>query len=364
MNGITRRAMLASVSRSLIAATVVKPSTRKAKPLPRVGEFFRFADPTTETPVTRLTNPTTTSLLPAAANRFVSVKERFLVFSSDRTGTAAPFRLDLRTGVLTPLAQTSNLVSLSLTLDAQERTLYFLDGEDLKEVGLTTKKVRALAEGVEAISPGNSASEFVVVRQGRLERLNAGGKPLAEEVAPWCMVRPDGKGCAFGREIGGDEREFWYAPFAETNDAKPILLGKGRISDPIWSPDGGSLLFLREVPGRGTFLSEIHEASPETGLERKVTPTSQFASFAPNGDGSVFVGASRSKAQPTVILLLRSVQREFTLCEHRASHPASVSPVFSPDSRRVYFQSDHQGKSALYSVNVELLVEPTLTSAE
>jgi oligogalacturonide lyase len=76
----------------------------------------------------------------------------------------------------------------------------------------------------------------------------------------------------------------------------------------------------------------------------------------------MFVGASRSKAQPTIILLIRSVKRELTLCEHRASDPGSVHPVFSPDSRRVYFQSDHQGKSALYSVNVELLVEPTASA--
>jgi oligogalacturonide lyase len=75
------------------------------------------------------------------------------------------------------------------------------------------------------------------------------------------------------------------------------------------------------------------------------------------------VGASRSKAQPTIIILLRSLQRELTLCEHRASHPAAVAPVFSPDSRRVYFESDHQGKTALYSVNVEQLVEPTNATA-
>jgi oligogalacturonide lyase len=118
------------------------------------------------------------------------------------------------------------------------------------------------------------------------------------------------------------------------------------------------LLFLREVQA-GVLLSEIHEVNPDTGAEQRVAPTSQYAAFAPNGDASVFVGASRSKAQPNIVLLLRTVNREFTLCEHRASHPALVSPVFSPDSRRVYFQSDHQGKSALYSVNVELLVEPT-----
>jgi oligogalacturonide lyase len=85
--------------------------------------------------------------------------------------------------------------------------------------------------------------------------------------------------------------------------------------------------------------------------------------FAPNADASVFVGASRSKAQPTVILLLRSTKREMTLCEHHDTHPKSVAPTFSPDSRRVYFQSDHEGKPALYSVNVELLVEPTAPTA-
>jgi hypothetical protein len=70
------------------------------------------------------------------------------------------------------------------------------------------------------------------------------------------------------------------------------------------------------------------------------------------------VGASRSKAQPNVVLLLRSAKREMTICQHHASHPLTVWPSFSPDSKRVYFQSDEEGKPAIYSVNVEQLVEP------
>jgi oligogalacturonide lyase len=60
-----------------------------------------------------------------------------------------------------------------------------------------------------------------------------------------------------------------------------------------------------------------------------------------------------------VLLLLRVTRREFTLCEHKAANPETVAPVFSPDSRHVFFQSDRDGRPAIYSVHVDKLVEPT-----
>ena len=90
-----------------------------------------------------------------------------------------------------------------------------------------------------------------------------------------------------------------------------------------------------------------------------VAKTSQFAHFGFNRDSSVFVGASRNAASPTVLLLLRVTRRELTLCEHKASHPENVAPVFSPDSQRVYFQSDRDGKPAIYCMHMERLVEKT-----
>ena len=42
-----------------------------------------------------------------------------------------------------------------------------------------------------------------------------------------------------------------------------------------------------------------------------------------------------------------------------AGHPDTVAPVFSPDSQRLYFQSDRDGKPAVYCIHVERLVEKT-----
>jgi oligogalacturonide lyase len=58
-------------------------------------------------------------------------------------------------------------------------------------------------------------------------------------------------------------------------------------------------------------------------------------------------------------LLLRTTQRELTMCEHRASNPGVVAPVFSADSQQIFFQSDKQGKPAIYRVHVERFVEKT-----
>jgi len=368
VKGVTRRSLLA-VGPALFGSFSLagsSPSTRsspkKTKPLPATGEFVRFVDPTTESVVVRLTDPSHTSLLPKPTNHFISVKERFLVFSSDRAGRPAPYRLDLRTGIAAVIDHFDTFVPSSLCLDPSGRSVYLLDGMTLKEVSFGAKRSRIVEEGVSAFGVGGSEKSITFVKNGELRMPGTAAQPLAKDVAAWCLVRPGDSGCLFQRGSCDADGELWYAPMDVRQ--KPLLIARGPLAGPVWSPDGSSVLFLRNTPSAsGVLLSEIHELSPEGGPERKVSSTSQFAAFAPNGDGSVFVGASRSKAQPTIILLLRSLQRELTLCEHRASHPAAVAPVFSPDSRRVYFESDHQGKTALYSVNVEQLVEPTNATA-
>ena len=131
---------------------------------------------------------------------------------------------------------------------------------------------------------------------------------------------------------------------------------KGGAFNAAFSADGRTLLYLH-FPEEKTLLNTIREHTPDANQDQLVAKTSQFVHFDANRDTSVFVGASRNKASPHILILLRTTQRELTLCEHRATNPAAAAPVFSADSQQIFFQSDKQGKPAIYRVHVERFVE-------
>jgi oligogalacturonide lyase len=139
---------------------------------------------------------------------------------------------------------------------------------------------------------------------------------------------------------------------------RDLRIAPGRMGEAAWIPSGRTFVYLH-VPENAKELITLREYAPDDNSDKLIARTSQFESVAPNLDASVFVGASRSKASAYVLLLVRAVRRELALCEHRASDPSMVSPLFSPDSQSVFFVSDRHGKPALYRVHVERFVEET-----
>jgi oligogalacturonide lyase len=325
---------------------------KKPRTLPSAGEFVRLIDPATETTVVRLTAPTSAAVLPSPSNHFISTKDRFLIFSSDRSGAWAPYRLDLRTGLLQELAEGSRVDPKSLSMEATEKSVFLLDGGQLREIGLANKQERTLADGIVEFAVGATRNDLLVRRGDAIERLEGGR--IADKVEQLQLVHPNGVGCVFSRRSDDLSRELWFA-----SGGAHKLLARGEVSFPYWSANGNSVAFLRRSITRGVKTSQISEVDLQTGLEAPVSVRSQLACFAPNRSGAVFTGALDSKAQPNITVLLRSPAREMTICEHHAVRAADVTPVFAPDSRRIYFESDREGKSALYSVNVESLVDST-----
>ena len=73
-------------------------------------------------------------------------------------------------------------------------------------------------------------------------------------------------------------------------------------------------------------------------------------------------GVSRNLASPYILLLLRVARREFTVAEHRARDARDVTVLFTPNSQRLLWHTDREGKSAIYAMAVEKIIEKTEVS--
>jgi len=332
------------------------------------SEARRYQDPTTELDVYRLTNPEHSATLPAYYNRAITRNSASLLFTSDRTGAPQAFRLDLKTGDTHQLTEAADLDGSSLTLTPDNRSIAYFAGPSLFLANLAAPHHRELyrvPEGWErapgmSVAPDGAHATFAE-RRGENSRLRTVslGQGAARTVlqGPYPIFHP------IHRPVRGqilyrrDETSLWLAESSGQQN-RQLKIAPGRCLDPNWSADGKTILYLN-YPEDPRQLHTIRELSPDTGADRLVAKTSQFASFAFNRDTSVFAGASANRGSPTVLILLRVTRRELTLCEHKASQPEHVTLMFSPDSQRICFESDRDGKPALYCLPMERLVEKT-----
>lgn len=360
------------LSRRCLLATAIGASRAFANGAKgQKGQMFeadveRYPDPTTEFQVYRLTDPSYTSTLPCRYSRVISRNSGMLLYCSDRTGSLQAFRMDLKTGDSQQLTESENLDGNSLTLLPDNRSFCFSAAHTVYAASLGNLRERpvyttadqweltgaphAMADGARILlaerKSGLSRLRSVTLAQGTAHTILEAPFEIAAPVE-----RPQHSQISYRQRGKG----VWIAgPDGKGNTE--LKLAGGGIGPAFWSQDGKTLLYLSfpEEPGE---LNAIREYSPESQADKLVAKTSQYAVFAPNRDGTVYVGASRNAASPTILIMLRSVRRELTLCEHRASHPEQVSPMFSPDAQRIYFQSDRHGKPAIYALHVERLVE-------
>jgi oligogalacturonide lyase len=145
-NRCSRRLFLASIPGVCVAAT-----TGKGSLLPSV--VFRYADPSTEFPVFRLTDPEHTSGLPPHYARAVSRKGNFLIYSSDASGRMQAYRLDLKTGQARLLTDAENFNPACFTLLADERSLCYSDGGGLNLSRLSSLRPRQVYRAPEGFQP-------------------------------------------------------------------------------------------------------------------------------------------------------------------------------------------------------------------
>jgi len=359
---MTRRRLLVSA----LGATRLLAEGRKAEILfPSDAE--RYPDPLTEIEVYRLTKPDYTSTLTAYYNRGIAHNSGWMLCACDRMGSPQGFRLDLKSGEMKQMTERDGLNASTLTLTPDNRSFCYVAGRSLYISMVSNLKERELYEAPEGWEPAGGMSVgpdgthgTLVERRGETSRLRmvalAQGAARTVVEAGFAMSAPMARPMRAQILYRQGSEGLWMVNADGTQNRK-LKVAAGGIGTPNWSGDGKTVLYL-SFPEDRTQLNNLREFTPDTGVDKMIGKTSQFAAFGANRDASVFVGASRN-ASPAVLLLLRAGQRERTMCEHKASNAEAVAPLFSPDSQRIYFQSDRHGKAAIYSMHVEKLVEKT-----
>lgn len=349
-------------------AALAQPLFAQFASAPLPPEWGRYPDPATEFDVLRLTGVEHSSLLPVSPGRAVDRRSRNLLYASNRTGSWQAYLLDLGKGHSRPLALVDNMDPATLTFSADDRAALLAAGPVLSSVGTGAMRPQELCRirdgwtRTGSLSPtDDGTSLFFVESRGETSHLRRMRLPKA---APETVLeRPDAileaqpnprRATICWLSAGG---EMWVAGFDGAGQRR-IETPAGRVLQASWAPDGQSLFYLLAAADTRE-LNAIREQSLDARTDTLVARTSQFAAFARNANASVFLGASRSLASPTVLVLLRATRREFTLCEHKASDAHAVAPAFTPDSQKIVFQSDRHGKPALYMMNVEKLIEKT-----
>ena len=324
-------------------------------------ERRRYADPSTEFDVLRLTDPAFASGFTAPGLKQFTRRGESLLHWSDRDGTRQAYLMQLKTGENRQLTDAKALLPNTLTLLNDERTILYFDGPTLIEANLATLKTRELhsarnpqlailQDGSVLVSEDNTVTRIAPKLPNKPNSFDGSVTSLlARPRRNQAIVR-------VGNDVGIGQSTFLLDALAGTK--KPLQLEPGTTGQIAWTPSGRTFTYLH-IPEDTHQLITLRENAPDENTDRLVAKTSQFEYVSANTDASVFTGASRSKAGPFVLILLRVTRRELTLCEHRASNPAMVQPTFTPDSQTVLFASDRHGKPALYSVKVEKFVEQT-----
>lgn len=319
------------------------------------GEAKKFIDPATEFEVLRISAPGRAAWLPYPENRIFTRKGDVMVYASDRDGAPQLYRHHFKQNKLKALTGAAKLNVDSFTLTANDKTLLFFDGPRLMAGSLSGGKEREVLATPAELGPrlrvaaSEDGAVFVVAGARRI--VWATGKKasdVAETTADISCLAMRPKRMEVSFVAGGRIRCLGL----DGKNEVPLQTAAGEIVNAQWSADGGSLLYLARKGG----LPELRELNLEEKTDTLIARTSQFSQFQRNGDASVFLGTSGSKASPYLVLLLRSPARELPVCEHRSSEARAV---FSPNSARLAFQSDRDGKMAVFAMSVEKLVEET-----
>ena len=196
----------------------------------------------------------------------------------------------------------------------------------------------------------NGNAEICVINLETGELRNLTNNPARDIQAAWS---PDGSRIVFSSNREGNYDIFsLYVVNADGTNPHRIYYSNSISAYPFWSHDGRTILFANDKEDNRSGNFEIFAIEPETvNPEVRLTFRKRYdvqAIFSPDGSRIAFVSNADGNWE---IYLMRSDGSDLLRVTRHIGD--EVAPSWSADGRRIVFQSDRHGRSAIYEVEVE-----------
>ena len=233
-----------------------------------------------------------------------------------------------------------------------------------KSIGLQVRKVLADASGVEGVltADGKYISQmdwgtgdvvqFEVASGQRSRITNRGPWGERENPVEGHVFSRDGKQIVYDRYTKDGVPQLRIRNL-DGSGLRTLYSEKGAAQAFDWSPDAGSILALREVPGKANELTLISTADGSVRVLRSIAAAWYMlkrASFSPDGRFVAFsLVREGSPPHGDVFLMTVDGRNEVVV----AGHPAEDELLaWTPDGRSLLFLSDRSGTWDIWTVRI------------
>ena len=185
-------------------------------------------------------------------------------------------------------------------------------------------------------------------------------KLTSNRVDDWNPVwSPDGNRIAFVRQPGADSDSEIYIMDADGSNERRLTNNRFDDFDPIWSPDSKRVFFVRE---RGQLDYELYSVDAGSGREKNI-PFDQNGihnlswSLSPDGGRIAYAARGSVNSGWTKLFVMNSdgtgIRR--LISSHGEDYPLAAnytSPIWSPDGDQIAFIITNHHSSELYDIHL------------